>query len=148
LPCKPCFKLLNHECHDFFQMFFLETVEDDGVVDTVDEFWTECVFQLFHHRISDGIVIPCTLCSTKACELLIFEFMRPDIGCHDDDRIAEVHCAPVGVCQSSVIKHLQQHVEYVVVCVFEFIEHDELIRLPYHLFSELAAVIITDVAGG
>ena len=43
------------------------------------------------------------------------------VGRHDDDGVAEVYQASVAISQSAFVEHLQEHVEYVSVRLFNLV---------------------------
>ena len=53
--------------------------------------------------------------------------MRTQIGRHHDHGVAKVHRAPVPVGETSVIQHLQQHVEHIRMRLFDFVEQDDAV---------------------
>ena len=56
------------------------------------------VLNLLTHLIDSLTIIQCR------------QMRCTEIRCHNDERIAEINRAPLPVCQSPVIKHLQQHI--------------------------------------
>ena len=70
-----------------------------------------------------------------------------DVRRHDHHGVFEIHGAPLAVGQSSIVQQLQQHVEDVMVRLFDLIEQDDAIRPSPHGFGELAALLMTDVPG-
>src|SRR6476661_5412815 len=52
------------------------------------------------------------------------------------------------VRQSSVVEHLQQHVEHVPVRLLDLVEQHDLVGSPPHRFGQHAAFLIADIAGG
>ena len=47
----------------------------------------------------------------------------------------------------TVIQHLQQNIEDIRMCFFDFIEQNHRVGISSHLLRELAAFLIADVAG-
>src|SRR5215203_1241322 len=65
----------------------------------------------------------------------------------DDDRVLEVHRAPLGIGEPSIIQDLQEDVEDVGVRLLYLVqEQDAVVTAPDSL-SELACLLIADVAG-
>ncbi len=48
--------------------------------------------------------------------------MAPDVRGHDHDHVLEIDRAPLPIRQSSIVEHLQQRIEDVVMRLFDFIE--------------------------
>ena len=69
-----------------------------------------------------------------------------DVGGHDDDRVAEVHAAALGVGQVAVVEDLQQHVEDLRVRLLDLVQQDQAVRLAAHGVRQLAGVVVADVA--
>ena len=52
-----------------------------------------------------------------------FRFLaREQVGRHDDDGVFEVHRAPLVVGEATIIKHLQEDVEHVGMCLLYLVE--------------------------
>ena len=51
-----------------------------------------------------------------------------DVGGHDDDRVLEVHGAPLAICQAAFIEDLEEDVEHVGMRLFDFVEKQDGIR--------------------
>ena len=72
--------------------------------------------------------------------------MRAEVRGHDDDRVLEVHRAPLGVGQAAVVEQLEQDVEDVVVRLLDLVEEEDGVRLAAHRLGELPALLVADVA--
>ena len=48
--------------------------------------------------------------------------------------------------QTSIVEHLQQHVEHVVMRLLDFIEQDHAVRTAPHRFGEITAFLVTDIS--
>lgn len=48
-----------------------------------------------------------------------------DVRSHDDERVLEGHSAALAVCEATVLKDLEQHVEHVGVRLLNFIQKDD-----------------------
>ena len=66
---------------------------------------------------------------------------------HDEQRVLEVHGAPLGVCEATVLKDLQHGVEDVWVGLLDLIEEDHGVWSSPHCLCELTALVVADVAG-
>ena len=53
----------------------------------------------------------------------------------------------MAVCQPTVVKHLQQHVEDVGVCLLDLVEQDDRVRPAADCLGQLAAVVMADIPG-
>ena len=65
---------------------------------------------------------------------------------HNDDRILEADHAPFTVRQPPIIENLQQHVKYILMCFFNFIEQDNTIGAAAHGLRQLTTLIVADIA--
>src|SRR6267142_6198288 len=104
-------------------------MKDNNFIDTIQELRTEVVPHLSQHRSLHLVE------SRGVC--LAFEFkdqVRADVGGHDDDRVFEVHDASLTVCQSPVVENLKQHIEYIVVRLFDLVEENDGVRTPTNRF--------------
>ena len=102
----------------------------------------KCEAQLAQHRV------PCVLANLAAIGHSLDEELRTDVGGQDDHGVLEVDRAALGVGQAAVVEQLEQHVEDVVVGLFDLVEEDDAIGLAAHRLGELAALLVADVAGG
>ncbi len=95
-----------------------------------------------------------TFFSISACSLsreisgaeIFLDDRRADVARHDDDGVLEIDRPPLPVGEAAVVEHLQQHVEDIVVRLFDFVEEHDRIRPAAHGFAELAAFLVADVA--
>ena len=46
----------------------------------------------------------------------------------------------------TVVEYLQKNIEYIRVCLFNLIKEDHRVRISPHLFTELPALIVADIA--
>jgi len=79
---------------------FCEGAEDDELVQPVEEFGAELATHLIHDPL------PHFRLSIRGI-LDIEDVLRADIGGEDNDGVFEVNRAPLAVCDSPIIKHLQ-----------------------------------------
>ena len=70
-----------------------------------------------------------------------------DVRGHDHNGVAEVHAPPSGVGQVPVVHDLEQYAPHVLMSLLDLVEQHDRPRLAPHLLSELAAVLVADVAG-
>ena len=66
---------------------------------------------------------------------------------HDDQRVREVDDVAVVVRQPTVLEDLKQQIVDVGVGLLDLVEEDDGERLAPHLLGQLAALLISDVAG-
>src|SRR5215203_7389160 len=65
------------------------------------------------------------------------------VGGHDDDCVLEVHRAPLGVCQASIVEYLQQDVKDVRVRLLYLVQEQDRVRTAPHALGELASLLVS-----
>ena len=70
-----------------------------------------------------------------------------DVGSHDEDRVATVHRAALGIREPPVVQDLKQDVEDLGVGLLHLVEEHHGVRMPAQGLGELAALLVPDVAG-
>ena len=59
----------------------------------------------------------------------VLEFLGSDVGCKDEDGVAEIDVPSVAVCQPAFVKYLEKEVEYVRMGFFYLVEQNHAVRL-------------------
>src|SRR5829696_3332062 len=131
---------------DVAHVLALELVEHDDLVDPVEELGAEDLAQLARDAALHLLVGETGIVRAEAQRLGLVDGLRPDVGGHDEDDVLEVHGAALRVCELSVLQNLQHDVEDVRVGLLDLVEEDDRIRSTAHLFSELSALVVADVA--
>ena len=72
----------------------------------------------------------------------------PQVAGQHDQRLLEVHRAPLPVGQPTVVQNLQQHVEHIRMGLFDLVKQDHLIGPPTYRLGQHPALIIADIARG
>ena len=114
-------------------------MEHHDVIDTVEELGAE---GLSHGRV-DLMAHLLLVLAGKLGDSLGAHVAR-----HDDDRVLEGHLATLAIGQTTVVKHLQQHVEDIRVSLLHLVEQDHGVRTTAHGLGELAALVVTHVSRG
>ena len=65
---------------------------------------------------------------------------------HDEDGVAEIHRAALGVRDPAVVQDLQEDVEHVGMGLFHLIEQDDGVGFAPHSLGELAALLIAHIS--
>ena len=129
-----------------------ELVKDDDVVDAVEKLRPKRLFQVGHDHAADlGVRAPgalARLLREAEAAAAVRDGLCADVRGHDDDGVAEVHLPPERIRELAVLHDLQQEVEHVLVRLFDLVEQHNGIRLAAHLFRELAALLVADIARG
>ena len=125
------------DLHDPRQLLGAESVEDHDFVEPVQELRLECAAYHTHHGISLGLHV----------QRLVREELRAQIGGQDQQGVAEVNRTPLAVGQPAVIEYLQQDVENLGMRLLHFVQEHHRVRAATNGLGELAAFLITDIAG-
>ena len=124
-------------------------MEHHDVVDAVEELRAEVRLEFvvdfrLHPLIRGlGVVHP-----GEAKVLALGDVAGAEVGGHDDHGVLEVHHPTLRVGEPAIFQNLQQRVEDVRVSLLDLIEQHHRERLATHLFGELAALFVPDIAGG
>ena len=74
-------------------------------------------------------------------------FLRPGVGRHDDDHVAEIGLAAVVVGQRAVVHDLQQQVEHIRMRLLDLIEQQHAVRVLGDRLGQQPALVEAHVAG-
>ena len=96
------------------------------------------VMDIHDSQLDDAIVV--------ARHLL--DHLTAQVGGHDHHGVAEIDRTTLTIRQAAIIQHLQQHVKYVRVGLFDFVEQDHAIRVAAYGLGQITALVVTDIARG
>ena len=113
-------------------------MEDHHFVDAINEFGTEIGFYFAHHCQLDDLII---------ISRHLLNHLGTEVGSHDNNSILEIHGASLSISHASIIKHLQQNIEYIRMRLFNLVQQNYRIRFSAHRFGEMAAFLIADITG-
>ncbi len=71
----------------------------------------------------------------------------PDIGGHNQNRVFKINRPSLGIRDSSVVEHLQKHIEHIRMGLFNLVKKHHRVRLSPDRFRELSALLITHISG-
>ena len=77
----------------------------------------------------------------------IQQIVCSDIGGHNQDCILKVNGSALRIRNPSVIQHLQKHIKYVRMRLFDFIKQDNTVRLSSDCLGQLSALFISHISG-
>ena len=86
-------------------------------------------------------------CIRKPSDEFVWSCFAPEVRGHDDDAVAEVDPAALGVGQVPVLQDLQEDVEHLGMRLLDLVEQDDAVVLAAHGLGQLAALVEADVAG-
>ena len=126
-------------------------MEDNHIVDTVQELRLEGVLQLaedlvFHRVIFVLVGFRLVFRLLEAHLCFPIEQGSTDVRGHDDNGVAEVYRASLGVGQLAIFQNLEQHVEDIGVSLFDFVEQDHAIGLTAYSLGKLTTFFITNIS--
>ena len=76
----------------------------------------------------------------------IQQILRTYVGGHNKNRILKIHRLACGICNTAVIQHLKQYIEYIRVSLLHLVKQHYRIRFPAHSLCQLAAFIIAHIS--
>ena len=76
----------------------------------------------------------------------LHDHVRSQVAGHHDHGVLEIHGAALAIGQTTVVKHLQQHIEDVGMGLFDLVEQQHRIRLASHRLGQGAALVVADIA--
>ena len=129
---------VQHQCGDFFKVFFAQRVEGDDLVHAADELGAQELLQRLHAAVRAGDLCLfakacCPGCVGGAC-----------VGRHADDRVGKVHRATLGVVDLALVQNLQQDIHDVRMCFFDFVKQHDTVRMAAHLLGQLPGLVVAD----
>ena len=142
----------EQQLDDHPDLLDLEAAEDDDRVDAVQELGPELRLELVEDLLLHpvvGLLLVLGLVDRDRLEAearVLEERLRADVAGHDDDRVAEVDPAALGVGQVAVLEDLEQDVEHLGVGLLDLVEQDHAVALAAHGLGQLAALVEADVA--
>src|SRR5262245_39116898 len=125
---------------DLLQVLLVQGVEDDNLVHAVEELGAE----VLAHLVEDRLFHPLVALAVESA-FVGEDALAADVRGHDYDRVLEIDGATLAVGEAAVVEDLQEHVEDVVVGLFDLVEEDNGIRATADGFGELAAFLEADV---
>ena len=144
---KPLLNLSHHQVHDLQNLLPAQRLEHDDLVDAIDELRPERLFQRLINRPLQVLERLRPARPPQQPDALPLQNLRPKIGRHDDDRVAEIHRPAVPVRQPPVLQNLEEHVEHVRVRLLDLVEQNDSIRPTPHQLRQLTAVVVPDIPG-
>ena len=143
---QPPPRLGRQHLHDAGQLRPRERLEHDRLVDAVQELRAEALAQGALHRFPQLRARAAVLAAPREAEREALLRARAQVAGHDDDRVAEVHRAPVAVREPPVVQDLQQRVEDVGMRLLDLVEQDDAVGAAAHALGEAAALVVAHVA--
>mgnify|MGYP006928870100 CR=1 FL=1 len=121
--------------------------EHDDLIDTVQELGPEQLLHLAHDAGLDLLVGKAGLALGAEAERGgRGDLAGAHVGRHDDDRVAEIDRATLGVGQTTFLEDLQQDVEHIGMRLLDFVEQHDRIRTLANGFGKLAAFVEAHIA--
>ena len=143
---------IKKQLDDHADLLDLQAAEDDHRVDAVQELRPELRLQvvedLFLHAVVDLLLFLDLVTGHRpeAEARVLEQRLRADVAGHDDDRVAEVDAAALGVREVPVLQDLEQDVEHLGVSLLDLVEQHHGVALAANSLGQLAAFIEAYVA--
>ena len=74
--------------------------------------------------------------------------LRPRVTGHNNDRVTEVHRAPLSVRQAPILHNLQQQIKDIGVSLFNFVQQHHAVGLTANGIRQLSTLIVAHIARG
>ena len=144
------FESFQQSACDLLDIVLAELFKYDDIVNPVEKFGTEAFFQLAHNCVSDILTahssaVILTL-EAESRGSLFSDELCADIGGHNDYAVLEINLPALRIGEHTVVKDLKQHIEHIGMSLFNLVKEDYAVRLAAHLFGELTALVIADIA--
>ena len=95
-----------------------------------------------HALVADGRV------SLGEAQVGLTQVGRTEVRGHDQDGVAEVHGATLGIGQATLLQDLEQRVEDVRVSLLDLVKQHHGERSTADGLGELAPLLVSDITGG
>ena len=142
---------IHLHAHDVAHALSRENVEENYLIETVEEFRSEEIFERVHHLVF-YLIVTLSLGPRRACSKTerrhAVDMLRTDVGRHDDDRVFEVDRPPLRIGKAAVVEYLQENVEDFRMRFLYLVEEDDRIRPVTHELCQPATLIVSYVSGG
>ena len=138
----------HHEVDDGLDLLALQLVEHDDLVDAIEELGPEDALELARDaRLHVLVAQTPDRRLGEAQRRLPRDVLGADVAGHDQHGVAEVDRAALGIGETTVLEDLEEDVEHVRVRLLDLVEEDHAVGLAAHDLGELAALLVTHVAG-
>ena len=128
--------------HQYLESLIVEnatvTHEDDDLVDTIDELGREVPLYGTHHELP-------RVRSHRPLTHIV-QVRCAEVAGHHDDRVAEVDDATLAVCEATIVKDLKEQRDEFPRRLLDLVDEDDAVRLAPHVFRQLPAGVVPDVA--
>ena len=137
----------EHQVDDLGDLLDRQRAEHDGRVDPVEELRPEVLLQLggdllLHQLVRALGAVRVGRAHRPEAEARVgLELLGAEVRGHDDDRVAEVDPAALGVGQVPVLEDLEEDVEDLRVRLLDLVEQDDAVVLAADRLGQLAALV-------
>src|SRR5438270_13564476 len=97
-------------------------MKDNGVVQSVQEFWIEDILQLFANLLRHPLEAVRRVAGGEAQRLTLGKIASANVRRHDHNRVLEIDHSTVVVGQVAFVENLEKNVEYVGMRLLDFVE--------------------------
>ena len=122
-------------------------MEYHDLVNTVQKLRFEQTADFFHNTRFHAFIILLLIIVGKEAKLLrLNDRLRTSIGCHNDDRLLEVHFSSMCICDMSIIQNLKKNIKHIRMCLFKLIKQKHTVWISAYFFAELPALIVSYIS--
>ncbi len=136
---------LDLQAHDFLDFLLVEGGEHDGLIDAVEEFRADGLFEHVKHLLL-GFLHGFIFVLGGHLGEVVADDRRAHVGGHYDDGVLEVDHTALVVGEAAVVKHLKQDVEHVGMGFLDFVEQHHGVRLASDGLCQLAPLVISNIS--
>src|SRR6266542_4137939 len=133
---QACAEAAELDVEDLLDLLEGERAEYNDLIDPVEELRAEMRLDSGHNALPDLVPAQTHLGYPLAAE----------VAGHDDDGVAEVDGAALGVGEPAVVKELEEDVEDLGVRLLDLVEEDNRVGTAPHCLRELSGLFVADVA--
>ena len=136
----------DHEVHHPNHFFHRQLVKYDGFIDPVQKLGPEVGLEGVLDLGLHPLIANC-LARLDEAQVGLAQVGSTQVGCHDQDRVAEIHRAALRVGKPTLLKDLQQSVEHVRMGFLDFVEENYRERATTDRLGQLSSLLVPDVPG-
>src|SRR4030042_3155794 len=117
-------------------MLFFKGVENNYFINSVKKFRVKCLFKFVKYVFLYFFIHNVGCISLETERRCLFDYPGTEIRGHYDYSILEIDFSSKTICEHSVIKDLQEYIEYIRVCLLYLIkEYHRIWSLTYPFCS-------------
>ena len=130
----------------------VELIEGYYLVKSVKELWRELLGEAFLDNAAGIFLVflvhcqTCSACVEAHSATKLFQLSCACVAGHYYHCVAEVYQTTVAISETTLVKHLQQHVEHIAVSLLYLVEQHDGVGLAAHLLRQLTTFLISHIS--